>query len=634
MKIKIGSRLMAAGAAIIVVSFAVMGAVVSLRTEQGIKKLVGENLSALTNSMADYVDNTLIGFQATGAAIASMPEVIDCTEGYNRNDPGAKAKADRLSDAFQNFTKTKAVLGRYSIVNLLAADGQKIATSSEDRTMKSRADREYYKKAMAGESYISQMLISKTTGLATVVVATPVFGRSGVPVGVLTVSLKTSAITDEMSKFVLGKTGFIWVVDRDGLVVLHKDKDLMLKENITKIKGMELFTAKALSGASGFDSYIYEGVRKSGAYATAESIDWKLISTMEESDFLSLAIEIRNLIIVTAFAAILCALLFLLLLARSISLPTKAVAEHAQNLASGDLSKRVSPRFLARGDELGDLAVAFKSLSEGLGTVITDIQTAAQGISQGSENINTTAQAMSQGSTEQAASAEEVSSSVEQLSATVRQNSDSATMTEQIATKAAKDVGAGNEVVNKAVVAMRTIADKIVIISEIARQTNMLALNAAIEAARAGESGKGFAVVASEVRKLAERSQSAANEITALSGSTVAQVQDASRIINDVVPSIHQTADLVHEIAAASREQSVGLDQIGKAMMQLDSVIQANASASEELASMSEEFTAQAQQLVATVGFFKLEGAAGTAKMKDGEGNREEAPGRKLPLIQ
>ena len=563
-----------------------------------------------------------------------MPEVVDCIEGYNRNDPGAKAMADRLSDAFQNFTKTKVVLGRYSIINLLAADGQKIATSSDDRTMKSRADRDYYKKAMAGESYISQMLISKTTGLATVVVATPVFGRSGVPVGVLTVSLQTSAITDEMSKFVLGKTGYIWVVDRDGLVVLHKDKDLMLKENITQIKGMEVFTAKALSGASGFDSYIYEGARKSGAYATAESIDWKLISTMEESDFLSMAIEIRNLIIVTAFAAILCALLFLLLLARSISLPTKAVAEHAQSLASGDLSKRVSPRFLARGDELGDLAVAFKSLFEGLGTVITDIQTAAQGISQGSENINSTAQAMSQGATEQAASAEEVSSSVEQLSATVRQNSDSATMTEQIATKAAKDVGAGNEVVNKAVVAMRTIADKIVIISEIARQTNMLALNAAIEAARAGESGKGFAVVASEVRKLAERSQSAANEITALSGSTVAQVQDASRIINDVVPNMRQTADLVHEIAAASLEQSVGLDQIGKAIMQLDSVIQANASASEELASMSEEFTAQAQQLVATVSFFKLEGAAGTAEMQDGTKYREEAPGRELPLIQ
>ena len=213
---------------------------------------------------------------------------------------------------------------------------------------------------------------------------------------------------------------------------------------------------------------------------------------------------------------------------------------------------------------------------------------------------------MSQGATEQAASAEEVSSSVEEMAATIRQNSDNAAATEGIASKAVKDAEEGSEAVSKAVAAMKNIAEKTSIISEIARQTNMLALNAAIEAARAGESGKGFAVVASEVRKLAERSQNAAGEITELSGSTVALAQDAGKIIAEIVPDIRKTSELVREIAAASREQSVGVDQIGKAMVQLDTVIQTNASASEEMASMSEEFSGQAQQLADTIGFFKM----------------------------
>ncbi len=266
---------------------------------------------------------------------------------------------------------------------------------------------------------------------------------------------------------------------------------------------------------------------------------------------------------------------------------------------------------------IGDAARAFKDMVEGLGGVVGGVQASAAIVAMSSEEMSSTAETMSQGSTEQAANAEEVSSSVEQMTATIRQNADNALATEGIANQAEAKAEEGSKTMSATVAAVIQISEKIGIIEEIARQTNLLALNAAIEAARAGDSGKGFAVVASEVRKLAERSQKAATEITSLSKDTVALSQEAGRIIGSIVPDVRRTAELVQEIASASREQSAGAVQIEKAMVQLDTVIQANASGSEELAAMSEELSGQSSQLSEATGFFKLpEGAARAADAK------------------
>jgi methyl-accepting chemotaxis protein len=238
--------------------------------------------------------------------------------------------------------------------------------------------------------------------------------------------------------------------------------------------------------------------------------------------------------------------------------------------------------------------------------VVHGIQATTRNVTDGSEQISQTAQGLSQGATEQAASAEEVSASVEQMSATIRQNTDTSIATEQLSRRAAQDAVEGGEAVADTVKAMREIAASIGIIEEIARQTNLLALNAAIEAARAGETGKGFAVVASEVRKLAERSQKAAGEISVLSRSSVAVAEKAGLLLAKIVPDIQKTAGLMQEIASASREQGTGAEQVVKAITQLDTVIQQNAAASEELASSSEELSGQAGSLLDTVSFFKI----------------------------
>uniref|UniRef100_C6E4C7 Methyl-accepting chemotaxis sensory transducer with Cache sensor n=1 Tax=Geobacter sp. (strain M21) TaxID=443144 RepID=C6E4C7_GEOSM len=288
---------------------------------------------------------------------------------------------------------------------------------------------------------------------------------------------------------------------------------------------------------------------------------------------------------------------------------TRHIAEAAKLIAGGDLTVEIKER--SPEDEL---MTALKSMVQKLSEVVTEVKGAADNVAAGSQELSSSSEMMSQGASEQAAAAEEVSSSMEEMSSNIRQNADNALQTEKIASKSAKDAEEGGKAVVHTVSAMKEIAGKISIIEEIARQTNLLALNAAIEAARAGEHGKGFAVVASEVRKLAERSQRAAAEISGLSASSVEIAEKAGEMLNQMVPDIKKTADLVMEISAACREQDTGAEQINKAIQQLDHVIQQNASASEEMSSTAEELSSQAEQLQEAIGYFKVTGMQGTAK--------------------
>jgi len=285
------------------------------------------------------------------------------------------------------------------------------------------------------------------------------------------------------------------------------------------------------------------------------------------------------------------------------------VTTTAEEIASGNLTVKVKERS-AQDKLMQAMAKMVSSLTE----VASNIQTVANQVMTGSQEMSASSEQLSQGATEQAASVEEVSSSMEQMAANIKQNSDNAQQTEKIALKAAEDGKEGGKSVLETVAAMKEIAGKISIIEEIARQTNLLALNAAIEAARAGEHGKGFAVVASEVRKLAERSQTAAAEINKLSASSVQVAEKAGEMLARMVPDIQKNADLVQEITAASNEQSSGAGQINKAIQQLDQVVQQNASASEEMASTAVELLGQAEQLQNTIAFFKLNGGSAAAK--------------------
>ncbi|MGO7636171.1 methyl-accepting chemotaxis protein [Rhizobium leguminosarum] len=286
----------------------------------------------------------------------------------------------------------------------------------------------------------------------------------------------------------------------------------------------------------------------------------------------------------------------------------RTTAGIADQIANGDLT--VSPKPLSDKDALG---LALEQMVERLRGVVADAISAAENVSSGSQELSASSEQVSQGATEQAASAEEASASMEEMASNIKQNADNAAQTEKIARQSAKDAEASGEAVSRAVDAMRTIAQKIGIVQEIARQTDLLALNAAVEAARAGEHGKGFAVVASEVRKLAERSQSAAAEISSMSSDTVTAAQEAGDMLGRLVPDIRKTAELVSEISAACREQDIGASQINEAIQQLDKVTQQNAGASEQMSATSEELASQAEELQTSIAFFKVDMAGSKA---------------------
>jgi methyl-accepting chemotaxis protein len=283
----------------------------------------------------------------------------------------------------------------------------------------------------------------------------------------------------------------------------------------------------------------------------------------------------------------------------------KEMAEVADGIACGNLSVAVKPK--AKDDSFGN---AFVIMLARLSEVIGEVRHRANAVSAAAAQVSSSSQALSAGTSEQASFVEETTSSLEQMNASIAQNAENSRHMEQMAQKGARDADESGRAVGETVAAMKAISEKITIIEEIAYQTNLLALNAAIEAARAGEHGKGFAVVATEVRKLAERSQAAAKEISRLTSSSVNIAERSGLLLSELVPSIKKTADLVLEVAAASSQQSSGVTQINKAMSQVDQVTQRNAAAAEELSSTAVEMANQAESLKEATAFFRVDAAA------------------------
>jgi methyl-accepting chemotaxis protein len=481
------------------------------------------------------------------------------------------------------------------------------------------AERDYFKAIMneGKESVVSDALVSKADGKVVLVLAKPFPGAKGSRGGIVAACISIEYFCQYVSGITMGKNGYEYIMDRRGIIIAHRNEDYVLKLNMldsAKDGWVGLDAAARAALASDSATAEYKKPDGTGITMFAKAVpgvpEWRMGITIPTAELNEAAERlVRNLLVVFLLALLFGAFASIVL-ARYITEPVKLVTSSVERLAQGELREDAAlatkiARAARRTDEIGIAVTAAGTTRRALGEIVGKIASAALMVSAGAEQLSSTAESVSSGANEQAAGVEELSSSTEELSSSARQNADSSGGADSLAKKVGREAEGSGAVVKETAKHMRDIAERIVIVEEIARQTNLLALNAAIEAARAGETGKGFAVVASEVRKLAERSATAAREITELASLSVSRAEEAGRRLEGLLPDIRKTGELAEEIAAAAREQSVGTDQIATAVQQFDQVVQRNSSTAEELAATAEELAGQAVLLSTAIAFFK-----------------------------
>jgi methyl-accepting chemotaxis protein len=483
------------------------------------------------------------------------------------NDTINAAASGNVEVMNKSLAEDMAKIGKdYEAILVTDATGAVVSDSSNGSWKGiSLADRDYFQRAKNGQANVGAVVKSKKSGNPVATVCAPVM-KDKTFVGAVVLVLKIDYLSEKVTAKV-GETGYGFMTDQKGLVIAHPKKEFILELDLSKEAGMHEIISKMLAKQIGAESYVFKGVKKVAGFAPVEIAGWCVGLTQNADEFLAAAHSIRNFIAITGIIFLVLTIIAVTFFARSISSPIKNAV-----------------------DEMGE---------------------AAHQVAAASNQVSASSQSLAEGASEQASAIEETSSSLEEMSAMTKQNAGNASQADILMKQAIQVVQKANSSMEnltgsmKEIIAASEETSKIIkTIDEIAFQTNLLALNAAVEAARAGEAGAGFAVVAEEVRNLAMRAADAAKNTSVLIEGTVKKIKDGSNLViktneafAEVSVSSSKIGELVGEIAAASQEQAQGIDQINKAVAEMDKVTQQTAANAEESASASEEMNAQAEQM-------------------------------------
>ena len=602
------------------VPLVVVGILSFRQSREALHNSSGVTLTVLAQSTIDKIDRLF--FERYGDAQT-------CASGGGGSLQEATETANSFikSYGFYDLALLADADGKIIAANTVRSDGTPLDTSS--LIGKSVRGEEWFDKCISGEikpgeSYQQDLQEDKMVraiiggrGLS-INFSAPVFDKSGKIVRVWSNRVSWQHSVGEMLQEVkkelggLGEAVTIQMLSKDGLLIYDEKEEDILKKNYAQGSHKSRHSDNVIARKTGFITEMSTSTGKLMLYGYSPSngalgfkgFGWGIMMRRSADEVAAAANHILNFIELIILISALIIAVIATWTATTFARPIIEAMEVIREIADGNLTKTMAVK---SQDEIGRMSGYLNQMVEKLRIVVREISQASMNVASGSKELSVTAQQLSSGATEQSAAAEETTASMEQMTSNILCNADNAKETDKIAARAAEEALVSGNAVAETMHAMKEIAEKINVISEIARKTDLLALNAAVEAARAGDHGKGFAVVASEVRKLAERSQSAAAEIARLTSSGVTVAESAGKMLTRLVPDIRKTAELIQEINSSSIEQNSEAAEINKAIQQLDSVIQQNASASEELASTTEELSSQADQLQNSVAYFKVE---------------------------